>query len=134
MRKNIIKNSYDMRNSLFAPTFVWLQEISQRGHALQLKKGKTRPLPGGPPWQSVEFQRELDWCENWSPGKSGEIEIPNSEDAITAPTDGSPTLFIESEECEPGTGIECGCCFTEYVSVSRHYLKIIRRQTLTTIR
>jgi hypothetical protein len=77
---------------------------------------------------NAEFDRELNWCADWYQGKPGDIEyiLEPGLDPAGQPQDGqAPSVSKkpeeetpESEECESGEGIECGCCCSEYVVVS----------------
>lgn len=75
-----------------------------------------------------EFDRELQWCADWHPGKPEEIEYTVESDLDSAnqpPPNGKPSTSnqrpeeeaVESEECETGEGMECGTCCSEYVVV-----------------
>lgn len=81
------------------------------------KTSATRRLANGPPWNDVDFDRELQWAMNWFPGKSGVIEYVVQETGDSNAAFEAQEEKIESEECEPGSGIDCGCCFSEYVAV-----------------
>jgi TRIAD3 protein (E3 ubiquitin-protein ligase RNF216) len=93
------------------------------------KRTPTRPRINGSMVVNAEFDRELNWCADWYPGKPGEIEYilesgldragqpPQNGQSVT-PKKSEEEETIESEECESGEGIECGCCYSEYVVVS----------------
>jgi hypothetical protein len=82
---------------------------------------------------NAEFDREFNWCADWYPGKPGDIEyiLESGLDPAGQPQGGQgPSVSKkpeeetpESEECESGEGIECGCCCSEYVVVSLEYYK-----------
>jgi hypothetical protein len=113
-----IKTYFEDNDGIFARTFVALKDLEK---VLIPKEGQTRHFPVEPPWQNAEFQRELDWCETWHPDKSGEIEyqvLSNPEGTSVKGNAAYPVPVIESEECESGTGIECGCCFAGHALVS----------------
>lgn len=125
LRKNYIKSCYYI-NRLYAPTFVHLKTLTANGSISEAskKKSATRPLANGPPWENAEFERELEWSHDWQPNKLGEIsftvEDENAQQGEASTSVASTSREeekVESVECEPGQGIECGCCFSEYFAV-----------------
>ncbi|KAG8784528.1 hypothetical protein FRC15_003122 [Serendipita sp. 397] len=118
VRKNFIGTRLGGNRGLYAPTFVQLSKELLNLPPTVLKKQKTRPFFNGPPWRSRDFDREYEWCLDWFPEKSGQIEwIEDPKSGTTDDTSGEPVQDekIESEEAEPGEGVDCGCCFSEYV-------------------
>jgi hypothetical protein len=125
LRKDYLKRCY-YANRFYAPTFVQIRTCQDAGAIPDYcqKKSATRPLANGPPWQDIEFDREYQWTLDWQPGKSGEISYTLEGGKAQQDVPDTPTIAtreaekIESMESEPGKGIECGCCFSEYVAVS----------------
>lgn len=120
--KNIIKTWFLSNNRLFGPTFVHLSHLRlQNFPGVDLKKQATRPLAHGPPWKDADFDREYNWCQDWTPDKNGEIQWieesdPDEPSSRMNETEEPIEAKVESEECPPGAGADCGCCFSEYVT------------------
>lgn len=55
-----------------------------------------------------EFEAEHAWCLSWLEGKTTPFKESKKARVEDVP---------ESEACEDGSGIECGCCFSEYTIV-----------------
>lgn len=126
LRKPFITKTLSKHHNFYAPTFVYLKTLQNAGAipASHMKKSRTKAVYTEPIENNVEFQREFQWCADWQPGKSGEIEYTVEPGADSGPNpnpDEEPSTQednqeenIESEECEEGEGMECGTCCSTY--------------------
>ncbi|CAG7847521.1 SubName: Full=Uncharacterized protein {ECO:0000313/EMBL:CCA72447.1} [Serendipita indica DSM 11827] len=112
LKKNIIKTWFLSNNRLFGPTFVHLSHLRlQNFPGVDLKKQATRPLAHGPPWKDADFDREYNWCQDWTPDKNGEIQWieesdPDEPSSRMNETEEPIEAKVESEECPPGAEAE----------------------------
>jgi len=131
VRMSFLRAAYSKHKNLYAPTFVHLMTLQNSNSIPPASKKRvpTRPPTKAPSVKSAEFDREFNWCADWQPGKSGEIEYileddpsgqqgPQNEEAQSM-EGRTEEETPGSEECESGEGIECGCCCSEYIAVSR---------------
>ncbi|KAJ6547672.1 hypothetical protein B0H19DRAFT_1212188 [Mycena capillaripes] len=101
--KPYIRRTLVDHHSLYAPTYIFLEEQKRLGGALPytLKTIPSRPPAKGKhkALNDLEFEKERDW-------------ILSRADEDSKEKDQVPVAVEEPGDCEDG--IECGCCFSNY--------------------
>ena len=96
-----VRQNFFSRNSLYAPTYLFLAEEREKGNLPYVPKNKptyskSKDKGKGKVLHDAEFESERQWLLD-----------KLQEDAARKKEDED-----EDEECDDG--IECGCCFSTY--------------------
>ncbi|KII87947.1 hypothetical protein PLICRDRAFT_176699 [Plicaturopsis crispa FD-325 SS-3] len=98
-----IRKTFFANNSLYAPTYIFLEEEKKNGPATYVTKTQPSRVTGkGKAMSDPEFDKERQWL------------LLKQQEATIKADEAAAEELNEQEYEECGDGIECGCCFSTY--------------------